>query len=126
MIYKICTAAEWHEATADGVYHGSTDDKRDGFIHFSTASQLRGTLDKHFSGLKNLCLIAVHSGDLGDQLKWEPSRAGQLFPHLYAPLPVTAAQWTVPVALDSGGDHIIPDVVSYDESASQTDAMDQR
>ena len=109
MIYKICTQESWSEACAVGRYNGSADDLRDGFIHFSTFEQLRGTVDKHFAGRKNLLLIGVKSNELGAELKWEPSRGGALFPHLYAPLPTAAAAFIQPLELDASGRHVLPE-----------------
>ncbi len=108
MIYKICPQSAWEQAQITGNYLGSDDDKRDGFIHFSTAAQLRGTLEKHYAGQRDLLLIGVNSKELGAALKWEPSRGGQLFPHLYADLPVTAAAWARAIALDQDGRHGLP------------------
>ena len=88
MIYKICTAAEWREAEQAGVYRGSAVDHRDGFIHFSTAEQAAETAAKWFAGQRDLVLVAVDADALGDRLKWEPSRGGALFPHLYGELPL--------------------------------------
>jgi uncharacterized protein (DUF952 family) len=107
-IYKVCGSAEWAQAEASGQYRGSADDARDGFIHFSTAPQLAGTLGKHFAGRDDLLLIAVEADALGAALKWEPSRGGDLFPHLYGSLPTSAALWTMPLLRDAGGRHILP------------------
>ena len=87
-IYKICTAAEWREAERAGAYRGSAVDRRDGFIHFSTAEQAAETAAKWFAGQRDLVLVAVDADALGDALKWEPSRGGALFPHLYGELPL--------------------------------------
>ena len=92
-IYKICRRSEWREAAATGVYRGSADDRRDGFIHFSAAHQLRATAQRHFAGKDDLVLLAVRAGDLGAALKWEASRGGDLFPHLYGDLPAKAVLW---------------------------------
>lgn len=109
-IYKVCGAAEWAAAETTGRYEGSADDRRDGFIHFSTAQQLPGTLAKHFAGRDDLVLVAVEAEALGDALKWEPSRGGDLFPHLYAAFPVTAMLWARPLPRDAAGRHIISDM----------------
>jgi len=108
-IYKICDRNEWQAAVMAGVYGGSEHDKRDGFIHFSTANQLPGTLAKHYAGRNGLLLIALDSEALGGALKWEPARDGALFPHLYAAMPVGAAIWSKPLVLDENGVHILPD-----------------
>ena len=78
IIYKVCPAAEWHDAVAAGTYRGSAVDLRDGFIHFSTGAQLAETLRRHFRGQLDLVLVAVAPGDLGNRLRWEPSRGGDL------------------------------------------------
>ncbi|MGV3623306.1 MAG: DUF952 domain-containing protein [Archangium sp.] len=90
-IYKVVTAAQWRAAEAKGVFDGAPVDVRDGYIHFSTADQLEETLSRHFAGQTDLLIIAFESDSFGDALKWEPSRGGQLFPHLYAPLKVSLA-----------------------------------
>ena len=84
--YKILTAGELETLERDGTFAGSADDMRDGFIHLSTADQLADTLDKHYAGRDDLQLAAVDLESFGDSLKWEESRGGQLFPHLYGPL----------------------------------------
>ena len=94
LIYKILRTAEWHDAERDGVFRGSPDDKRDGFIHFSTAEQTLGTYEKYFSGVPGLVVAAIDANALGPALKWEPSRGGALFPHLYGDLPLSAVLWT--------------------------------
>jgi uncharacterized protein (DUF952 family) len=109
-IYKICERASWRLAEQTGTYRGSAADARDGFIHFSTAAQLAGTLAKHFAGRGDLLLVAVNAGALGEALKWEPSRGGELFPHLYAALPLAAVRWTKPVADEVGGRRALPDL----------------
>jgi uncharacterized protein (DUF952 family) len=107
-IYKICDAAEWDAAIAAGAYHGSEHDRRDGFIHFSTAAQLPGTLARHYAGRENLVLIAFNGDVLGAALKWEPARDGDLFPHFYAPLVTSTALWTKPLPLGDDGRHTLP------------------
>jgi uncharacterized protein (DUF952 family) len=94
IVYKICRPEEWQTAERDGVFRGSPDDRRDGFIHFSTAVQVPGTVEKYFSGQAGLILIAIDAGALGAALKWEPSRGGALFPHLYGDLSLDAVLWT--------------------------------
>jgi uncharacterized protein (DUF952 family) len=93
LVYKICPRTAWLKAEREGAYRGSADDRRDGFIHLSTASQLPGTAAKYFSGQTDLVLIAVDPGAVGESLRYEPSRGGELFPHLYADLPVQAVCW---------------------------------
>jgi uncharacterized protein (DUF952 family) len=102
-IYKICEQAAWREAESAGLYRGSALDIRDGFIHFSTAAQARETATKHFAGQTDLMLIAVDSNALGPALKWETSRGGDLFPHLYAALPLAAVRWARPLPDEIGG-----------------------
>jgi uncharacterized protein (DUF952 family) len=112
LIFKICERTEWMAAEAAGVYHGSDHDRADGFIHFSTANQLQGTLAKHYAGRGNLLLFAFDAAAFGDELKWEPARGGDLFPHLYAPLKTDLAIWTTHLPLDSQGVHILPPELS--------------
>ena len=107
-IYKICTASEWREAEQAGAYRGSAVDRRDGFIHFSTAEQAAETASKWFTGLPDLLLVAVDAEALGVKLKWEPSRGGALFPHLYGALPLAAVRRVDPLPLDGSGRHVFP------------------
>lgn len=111
VIYKVCGAQEWADANATGVYPGSLDDKREGFIHFSTAAQLPETLARHFTGRSDLLLLAVDANALGDALKWELARGGALFPHLYGPLPLAAVLSVSPVPLGDDGRHLLPGVL---------------
>ncbi|MFN3867508.1 MAG: DUF952 domain-containing protein [Hyphomicrobiaceae bacterium] len=103
VIYKIVDATEWRDAIRAGQYEGSADDRRDGYIHLSTGAQLAGTARKHFTGRSNLMLIAFLGSSLGPKLKWEPSRGGELFPHLYGPLPTSRALWSFVLPLDDDG-----------------------
>jgi len=107
-IYKICPAALWRQAEAGGVFRGSPVDLADGYIHFSTAAQARETAAKHFAGQSDLVLVAIDSEKLKGDLKWEPSRGGALFPHLYATLDTKAALSVVPLPLGADGKHIFP------------------
>ena len=107
-IYKICTASEWREAERAGAYRGSAADTKDGFIHFSTAEQAAETAAKWFAGQRNLVLVAVDPDALGDKLKWEPSRGGALFPHLYGELDVKTVLRVDPLPLDETGRHKFP------------------
>ena len=102
-VYKVCPRDAWVAAEARGGYEGSADDARDGFIHLSTWSQLPGTLTKHYAGQDNLVLIAFAPEALGSQLKWEPSRGGALFPHLYGELSPGLAIGIWPLPLDDQG-----------------------
>ncbi len=110
LIYKILPAAEWAAAQATGVFEGSAVDLADGFIHFSDASQARETAAKWFCGQDGLALVAFEAEALGSQLKWEPSRGGALFPHLYASLPARLALWVRPLDLDEAGVPILGDL----------------
>jgi uncharacterized protein (DUF952 family) len=96
-IYKICGRAQWQSAEGEGEFRGSAADERDGFIHFSTAAQLPETAAKHFARQTGLILVAVDAEALRGRLKWEPSRGGELFPHLYAPMPLSAVRWVRPL-----------------------------
>jgi uncharacterized protein (DUF952 family) len=111
-IYKICERTAWEEAETAGRFAGSPVDGRDGFIHFSTAAQLPGTAAKHFAGQSDLVLVAVDGDALGDALKWEPSRGGELFPHLYAALPLSAVLWARPLPGETDGRRAFPELVS--------------
>ena len=107
-IYHMCREDEWRAAEAVGRYDGSSQDAADGFIHFSTASQVRESAAKHRAGQTNLVLLTVDPATLGETLKWEPSRHGQLFPHLYGALPVDAIIRMDPLPLDADGNHVFP------------------
>ena len=109
-IYKICQQKEWLTAKGRGEFRGSDVDARDGFIHFSTAAQLPGTAAKHFAGATDLLLVAVDAGALGQALKWERSRGGDLFPHLYAALPLAAVCWTRALADEVNGRRAMPEL----------------
>jgi len=109
VIYKIVPAPLWRASEAAGVFTGSPVDVRDGFIHFSTAAQVRDTAARHFAGIGDLLLVAVDADQL--DLRWEPSRGGALFPHLYAPLPMTAVRWVRELPLVDGV-HLLPDLTS--------------
>ena len=95
--YKVMTAAEYAQMQREHVFHGSAADLADGFIHMSTAAQLAVTVDKHFHGQTGLVVLAVDLSRLGAALRWEPSRGGDLFPHCYGPLPMTAVTATGPL-----------------------------
>jgi uncharacterized protein (DUF952 family) len=110
MIYKICEQALWRKAQAERSFGGSAADMRDGFIHFSTAGQLASTAAKHFAGAADLLLIAVDADALDGQLKWERSRGGDLFPHLYGPLPLAAVRWARPLPAEVDGRRAIPEL----------------
>ena len=94
--YKILTSEQWAQFQADGVFHGAPVDLADGYIHLSAADQVAGTLDKHFAGQTALVIAEVDLAVLGDSIKWEASRGGALFPHIYGPLPMAAVTGTTP------------------------------
>jgi uncharacterized protein (DUF952 family) len=112
-IYKICDEAAWRAAERAGVFRGAAIDLKDGFIHFSTARQVAETAARHFAGVDGLLLIAVDADALGATLKWEPSRGGALFPHLYGelPLPGASVRWVKPLPRGTDGRHVFPDHV---------------
>jgi uncharacterized protein (DUF952 family) len=105
LIYKLLSAAAWYEAEASGVFVGAPVDLADGYIHFSTAAQIAETAARHFAGQRDLLVVAVDPHKLGSALKWEASRGGALFPHLYAPLATADALWAKPLPLDAEGRH---------------------
>ena len=107
-IYKIVGDKEWRAAEAKGEFTGSAVDVKDGFIHFSTASQAKETAAKHFSGVADLLLVEIDAAVL--PLKWEASRGGALFPHLYEPLPMSAVRRVVDLPLCASGEHRFPDM----------------
>ncbi|HYF07606.1 MAG TPA: DUF952 domain-containing protein [Acetobacteraceae bacterium] len=112
VIYTLVRAAEWRAAERAGRYEGSLDDERDGFLHFSTAAQIRATAARHRAGVRDLVLVAVDATQLGDALRWEPAAGGRrpgLFPHLYAALPVAAVLWTETLPLETDGTHRFPE-----------------
>lgn len=117
LIYKILPAAEWREAERAGRFRGSAVDLADGFIHFSTAGQAGETAAKYFRGQDDLVLVAVDAAALGTALKWEPSRGGALFPHLYAELPTGAALWCRPLPMCADGTHDMPDLAATEAGA---------
>jgi uncharacterized protein (DUF952 family) len=108
IVYKIVPAALWREAQTQGIFRGSAHDERDGFIHFSTAEQAAETAANHFAGQDGLLLVAVDSAALGAALKWEPSRGGALFPHLYGELALNAVVSVAPLPLGPDGRHRFP------------------
>jgi uncharacterized protein (DUF952 family) len=109
-IYKILPKPLWEEAMRTGSFNGSPVDVADGFIHFSTAVQVHETAKRHFAGVPDLMLVAIPASALGDAIKWEPSRGGDVFPHLYGPLPVALASWVKPLPIDRDGRHVFPEL----------------
>lgn len=107
-IYKIAPSALWRQAVEAGRFDGAPVDLADGYIHFSTALQVRETAHRHFGGQPDLMLIGVDPSKLGDALKWEPSRGGQLFPHLYSPLLMDAVLFAETLPVDAAGYHVFP------------------
>ena len=107
-IYKICSRSEWDAAVEAGRFDGAPVDIADGYIHFSTAGQVAETARRHFAGQTDLVLVAVDVGALCADLKWEPSRGGDLFPHLYGPLPASAAKSVVALPVGDDGMHQFP------------------
>ena len=107
-VYKVATREAWAEAHRLGAFAGSADDRRDGFIHLSARHQLEATLARHFQGRVDLVLIKIEACVLGDPLRWEPSRDGELFPHLYASLPTEAACAVHTLNVDAEGKPILP------------------
>lgn len=110
LIFHMARKREWDAAETAGVYAGAAEDRVDGFIHFSTAEQVRESAAKHRAGEADLILLACEPEALGDALKWEPARGGDLFPHLYGDVPLTAVVWAQPLPLDAEGVHVFPDL----------------
>ena len=111
LVYKISSASLWAQAQQAGAFFGSPVDLADGYIHFSTADQVAETAAKHFAGQRDLMLVAVTTDALGPSLRWEPSRGGALFPHLYGPLPLASVCWARPLTLDdASGRFVLPDL----------------
>lgn len=108
-IYKITTHEQWEVACAKGVFEGAPIDLQDGYIHFSTSSQMEETANKHFTGQGNLKLVQVPTSSLGDALKWEVSRGGELFPHLYATLETNKASAVHELRANQDGIYTFPE-----------------
>ena len=117
-VFKICSHTSWREAQAAGRYAGAPVDVADGYIHLSTAAQVGETAARHFAGQGDLVLIAVDTHVLaklpGGALKWETSRGGDHFPHLYGDLPVAAVLWARPLPVGEDGRHVFPDLMTGD------------
>ncbi len=109
VIYKLCPSSLWREAEAAGVFRGMPIDFDDGYIHFSTGAQVEETARLYFAGQDDLVLVAVSGDALGEALKYERSRGGDLFPHLFAPLDLAAVLWVKPLPLGADGLHQFPD-----------------
>ena len=111
-IFKICDGKAWDEARLRGRFEGAEVDVADGYIHFSTGAQVAETAARHFRGMAGLVIVAFDAEALGESLKWEPSRGGELFPHFYGVLDPSLALWCEALQLDEAGVAIIPDRVS--------------
>jgi uncharacterized protein (DUF952 family) len=107
-IYHLSRRADWERAKTSGSYQGSAEDTADGFLHFSTASQVVESARKHRVGETGLVLLEVDARKLGAPLRWEPSRGGQMFPHLYGPLPTDAVVAEFDLPLGENGEHVFP------------------
>jgi len=115
LILTLVRAADWAEAERTREYRGSADDARDGFLHFSTAAQVRASAAKHRAGVADLLLVAADPAALGEALRWEPAAGGRrpgLFPHLYRPLPLSAVVSVTPLPLGPDGLHRFPDGIA--------------
>jgi uncharacterized protein (DUF952 family) len=110
-VFKVAARTAWEDACRRGLFAGSADDRRDGFIHLSEEHQLAGTLDRHYRGQHDLVLVEFDAARLGSALRWEPSRGGELFPHLYGELPTAAAVSVRALVLGADGVPIIPEDV---------------
>jgi len=106
--YKILTAPQWAEWQAEGVFKGAPIDLADGYVHLSTADQVTETADKHFAGQQDLVVVRVDLPSLGDAVRWEPSRGGALFPHVYGTLPLWVALAHLPLTRDAQGAVVLP------------------
>lgn len=109
-IYHLSRRPDWDRARSEGAYAGSREDNADGFLHFSTALQVAESAAKHRKGEAGLVLLEVDAQKLGTALKWEPARGGELFPHLYGPLPVSAVAAEFDLPLGPDGLHLFPDM----------------
>ena len=111
LIYTLVRETDWRAAETVGAYAGSADDRRDGFLHFSTAGQLRASAAKHRAGVADLWMIEADAAALGEALKWEAAAGGSrggLFPHLYATLPLSAVRRALALPLGADGSHGFP------------------
>ena len=108
LIYHVCKIEEWGAAQVSGTYKGSSQDQKDGFIHFSSGSQVVESVAKHRAGQENLIIIEVDADKLGRSLKWELSRDSEKFPHLYEDLPIDAVIRSFKLELDKNGIHVFP------------------
>jgi uncharacterized protein (DUF952 family) len=111
LLYYLARKDEFAAARDGAFYLGSAEDRADGFIHFSTADQVRESARRHRAGERDLLLLEVDGTALGPALRWEAARGGQMFPHLYGRLPLSAIRRTAPLPLGAGGEHAFPDWV---------------
>jgi len=109
-IYKICPAALWQTALATGAFAGTEVDQADGYVHFSTATQVAETLARHYAGVSGLVLAAFDESTLHPPIRYEPARGGALFPHLHGMLDFRLALWTKPLPLGPNGRHLLPEL----------------
>lgn len=109
IVYKIVPETLWRQAKEKGVFEGAEIDLKDGYIHFSTGAQAKETARLHFAGVAGLMLVAVDALALGEALRFEPSRGGDLFPHLYGILPFSAVLWEMPLLIGADGLHAFPE-----------------
>ncbi|MEM9725309.1 MAG: DUF952 domain-containing protein [Pseudomonadota bacterium] len=109
LIFKIVTDAQWREAEATGEFKGAPIDLQDGYLHFSTGPQCRETAALYFADQSDLLLVAVEADGLGEALRWEASRGGALFPHLFRTLQLSEVAWVAPLPLGADGAHQFPD-----------------
>lgn len=109
LVYKIISEQEWKTAGDAGEFLGAEIDLQDGYIHLSTAAQVRETVARHFAGRSELLLLTISAEDFGDDMKWEPSRGGDLFPHLYCSLPVNKVLAVDALPMGTDGLHIFPE-----------------
>ena len=111
-LYRIVSDSEWRQAERDGIFRGSAHDARDGFVHLSAAHQVAGTLSTHYAARADLVLLTVDADALvqstGSRLEWEPSRGGELFPHLYGEIPTTFVKFVQRLTLHPDGKHALP------------------
>jgi uncharacterized protein (DUF952 family) len=116
LFYRISSEEEWRAARSDGMFRGAAHDLRDGFVHLSAPHQVEGTLAAHYAGAPDLVLLAIDGAalDAAGSVKWEPSRGGELFPHLHGALPVALVTRVIPLPLDASGKHVLPAELTRD------------
>jgi len=110
VVYKIVAESLWREAEATGIFQGAAIDRRDGYIHLSSREQVKETAALHFKGQDNLVLVAIEAATFGNALKWEKSRGGAMFPHLYDLIDPVKILWAKPLTLSADGNHVFPDL----------------